>query len=735
MNLRAIRSAFTKTPRLLCLALFIGLRLQGGHAQTKHIHGTVLHQGQAIINAQVSVPNHGHKDTTDHQGKFSLEIPNNANQILIEAGGFVPKSIDISNQSEFLINLNKMDLNYFESLSIEELLNVNVNVVSTEGEDIFRSPSTVSVIDKNMIEQYGFVSISEALNYIAGFAVLPTYFQGDLPTSRGILQNSYANKVLILINGMPQWNAVTGATHLDRIHIKNVERIEVLRGPASVLYGSNAYSGAVNIVFDSEDNEINLFQTIGHASIYEIGGSYRHNEPGLKLNLSGSSSTNQAKAIDWVDINGIPGLYYPSHKTNRMNFQLEKQKHLVQYNFFSKEFVFFGAGPQWRFGAGNSHKESGHLLNYRYTYSYKKNQIRLNLLADWHSTDFSRSSHDSLRNRWQGLRLIPSLIYSRQFNEQLNLTSGFDLDYRSSFEGLTYIKQTDSIYSEVGLDGKTAWEYSYWLQFKYQSDKIDATIGSRLTKNQYFGTNISSRGAFIINFNRQHALKLIAGQAYRAPSLFELYVNSPINVIGNKELKPEINNTLEFAYLSMYQDLFFQVLVYYASYKNKIGRVREGSDPFNYINGQRFNAYGIELEAKLYVSRHIDVFIDGSYIEGSDAKNDLSDALIFAYVPKLSYSGGLAGKIKRLGISASFAGWSKTNGPHEKIDQQYILNGLIRYKHKLSDASIQHSLIIKNLLDQEIVFPEYAYKSGSLNEIPTEYGFYRQIYYTLLIKF
>ena len=56
------------------------------------------------------------------------------------------------------------------------------------------------------------------------------------------------NGALILIDGAPTWMAVTGEGTLDRIDISHLERIEVLRGPASVVYGSNAYSGAINLV-------------------------------------------------------------------------------------------------------------------------------------------------------------------------------------------------------------------------------------------------------------------------------------------------------------------------------------------------------------------------------------------------------------------------------------------------------------------------------------------------------
>src|SRR5512133_3055628 len=97
-------------------------------------------------------------------------------------------------------------------MSLEELLNlqVSIEVASTKGDNLFTSPSTVTVISKDDIRKYGYSSITEALQTVAGLSVERTYLKRNLPTGRGVLQDHYANKVLILINGISAWNAVTG---------------------------------------------------------------------------------------------------------------------------------------------------------------------------------------------------------------------------------------------------------------------------------------------------------------------------------------------------------------------------------------------------------------------------------------------------------------------------------------------------------------------------------------------
>src|SRR3989442_8094237 len=99
-----------------------------------------------------------------------------------------------------------------------------------------------------MIEQSSFRDVEEALQVVAGISVSRSYLLQGMVTSRGILQELYANKNLLLIDGVPTWHAITGESRLERISINDIERIEILKGPASVLYGSQAFTGAINIV-------------------------------------------------------------------------------------------------------------------------------------------------------------------------------------------------------------------------------------------------------------------------------------------------------------------------------------------------------------------------------------------------------------------------------------------------------------------------------------------------------
>jgi hypothetical protein len=86
---------------------------------------------------------------------------------------------------------------------MDELMNIRITVGSLGEEGILDNPSMVIVIDRDMVEDSHLQSIPEPVNLVAGRSLPRTYLKRDLPTARGVLQDRYANKVLVLVNGIP----------------------------------------------------------------------------------------------------------------------------------------------------------------------------------------------------------------------------------------------------------------------------------------------------------------------------------------------------------------------------------------------------------------------------------------------------------------------------------------------------------------------------------------------------
>ncbi len=130
------------------------------------------------------------------------------------------------------------------SLSLEELADVRVTSATLGEHAIRHAPSTMSVVTAQQIEALGLLTLADALRLVPGFTVLDNQFGDQVVAVRGV-QNQ-AN-ILVTIDGQPV-NDFYDGYFVPRIPLANVERIEVIRGPGSALYGTNAFSAVISIV-------------------------------------------------------------------------------------------------------------------------------------------------------------------------------------------------------------------------------------------------------------------------------------------------------------------------------------------------------------------------------------------------------------------------------------------------------------------------------------------------------
>lgn len=135
-------------------------------------------------------------------------------------------------------------------MSLEELLNVRVVAAASREQRPFDSPRSISVVTADDLRRRNYRSTPEALEEVAGVMVQQTNDGGGSPILRGLI----GNQVLLMIDGVRLNNAIYRLgpnQYLNTIDINSIERIEVIRGPGSVLFGSDALGGIINIVTKS----------------------------------------------------------------------------------------------------------------------------------------------------------------------------------------------------------------------------------------------------------------------------------------------------------------------------------------------------------------------------------------------------------------------------------------------------------------------------------------------------
>jgi outer membrane receptor for ferrienterochelin and colicin len=266
--------------------------------------------------------------------------------------------------------------------------------------------------------------------------------------------------------------------------------------------------------------------------------------------------------------------------------------------------------------------------------------------------------------------------------------------------------------SEGSLFADLAWTRGAWT--------IEG--GSRYTKNERFGSNLSSSAAAAFAITPGSALQASLRQSYRAPSLFELYFQTATNsVYGNLELRPETSSSADLGYVYSAGPLNGRVSVYRAVYDDKIVRVRRLPDnpadrSLIYQNGNRFRTSGVELDLHYALAARASAMLAWTWTEGD---KDSVSRLWFA--PAHRVTGGISvAPAPRVDLSTLVTYRSGVDGPLEPIGAQATIDLNGTWTQTAGPIVVRHELSLRNVADERITYPEYV--RGVLNAIDDSHG-------------
>lgn len=628
---------------------------------------------------------------------------------------------------------------YGQSLDEEEsalrlmvrLMETPIEISSVRATPILSTPSSVTIVDRKTLEGYGVQTLAEAVELVAGMSKMRTTFFRDVLTSRGVLQEHYANRVLLLIEGVSVWEAVSGAAAPGRIDIHDVERIEVLKGPASVLYGSNAYSGAINIILRSSFSQ----ETVAHAGVLDQGG----HQAGVRLARQwgeGSafvSANLHREEGAHLDIPGEGGIPIPTSEflDNRSaNLKFEFRGHTFLVNTYESKFPHLGISVRPATGGGQDFINQGTLLGYGLSLPLPHHgEFRIGVAWDAYDRDYDTSADASDARRAKGYRLSQTLSALWDLSPSFTFEVGGSHELRHSDHFQTYNPTTGQVKDENHLKNIEVKESSGHVQGQFTQGKWALLLGSRYTRNENFGSNVSSRATLVRRLDQRSSLKLIWGQSYRAPTLLEQYTLVPGFLYGNPEARPETSDSVELAYLLQRGGFFIQALAHASTYKNKLIRVptypKHSSDPndtsLTYDNGPEFRAKGLELEIRYEGPKRFGAFLNMDYLHGD--KGDQLPGVRgtnFGFAPVYSAKLGLTRKLEAWRFSTVLHHEGPAQGPLAPIRSRTALDLFLGYRHAWGRAEVSHGFSLRNAGATEHHYPEYVRRN--INEIPDGLG-------------
>lgn len=599
--------------------ILILLCAQKAAAQNGEIRGTVLTQdSKAFEGASITLKGTKHGNTTNSEGKFHLKVPQGLYTLIISVLGNEKKEIPVQ------VNTGKTTI--LEAIQLQETgISLQDAVVTGQfGKQSLRnSVYQVRTIDSERIRLRGATSIQTVLNTELGIR-----FSNDpvLGTTDIQLMGMTGQSVKILLDGVPMVDRGATRESLGQIDINTVERIEIVEGPMSVIYGTDALAGVINIITKKGDGSDNL--TIS-ARIQEetVSDEYNaftkqgtHNENvgvawqknGFQLfgnvtrnNFGGWQGDSSGRLKAWMPKEQM--LY-----SGGLGYRKEKWNAWYRFNGTDETIQYLG-----NINVQNTAADKDYITKRLFHQAQGEYQIsdKLGFTGALSYTDYSRKTLSTNIDFNTGKRTL-SLDAAGQ--DKSIFTTLF-------FRGTALYKVSPNVMLLPGIEinnnnssgqrilgSPTINEYAFFVSSELKiTPNIKLSPGLRFIKNSVYDAPpmIPSVNAKI-TLNKSFDLRMGYARGFRSPALRELYFNfhdASHSINGNVNLKAEYSNSFNaFLVWHALQQSSLKITSTLGGFYNIFhDRIDTGFDPTNptqttYLNISLFKTTGFSLDNKFH---------------------------------------------------------------------------------------------------------------------------------------
>jgi iron complex outermembrane receptor protein len=509
-----------------------------------------------------------------------------------------------------------------DTINLEEVV-----VTGTKTEVSERQvPFSVSAMNMKEIENTGHHNILTMLNsYIPGIFVternvlgfgVSTGGSGSI-SIRGV-SGPQNNRVLVLIDGQPQYQGIFGHPLSDAYVATDVQRVEVVRGPGSVLYGSNAMGGVINIISRSVMKE-GFSGTLGASygsydtRKYYATAGFKKNKFSIFTSFNHDQTDGVRDSTDFSINNGYAKLSYELSNNFKLTADFNIADFIANDNgpvFAPKPFNIDITRGKTSFSLENKFKKSVGAIRFYHNYGVH------DLSDGWHSED--RNSGIML---YQTFRLF----------EDNSITAGSDIKQFGGIANRGVSANSFKTVNEIAF-------YGYFQQKMFQ--KLTLTGGLRLENNSLYGNQLVPMGGFTYEHNACTTIKGSVSKGFRSPTIMELYLFAP-----NETLKPETMINYELSWLQKLMDskMDLEFTVFMADGKNLI----EVAGQYPNIKRENigvFNNRGVEFAVRYMINKNLLANANYSF-------TDLSTPILA--VPRHQFNLGLNYNLRKWNFNAT----------------------------------------------------------------------------------
>lgn len=488
-----------------------------------------------------------------------------------------------------------------------------VVVTGTRNEtDIRHLPMTISVVGRQQIEKRYEQSL---------LPLLTEQVPGLFTTSRGIMGygvsggaaggmslrgigGSPTAGLLVLIDGHPQYMGLMGHPIADAYQSMMAEKVEVLRGPASVLYGSNAMGGVINIVTRKQQEDgVRTHAQVGY-------GSYNT----LQTELSNSVRKGRFTSIVTGSYNRTDG--------HRPDIEFEQYGGYAKLGYdFSTIWKVWGDVNVTHFNASNPGSVQSPLIDndsritrgmtsFALENHYEKTSGALSFFYNWGRHKINdgyapegtpRTAHFNSKDQMLGV----SWYQSATLFTGNRITAGFDYQH---FGGESWNEVLATGEHRPGVD-KAQDEFAGYIDFRQDINGwLSLDAGIRVDHHSHVGTEWIPQGGLAFHLPKSAELKAMVSKGYRNPTIREMYMFTP-----NPDLRPEKLMSYELSYSQRLLEgaLSYGVNLYYINGDNVIMVNRELR---RNLNSGEIENWGAEANIGYRINSHWNINANYSWL-------------------------------------------------------------------------------------------------------------------------
>ena len=429
-----------------------------------------------------------------------------------------------------------------------ELLDLEVPVVVTASrheQKITTVPHAVSVITAEDIRRSGARSVPDALRLVPGIDVAELSFGNAAVSPRGF-HGFVARQVLVLVDGRQIFDSLFGGTLWGSwpFQLEDIERIEVIRGPAGVTWGANAVNGVINIITKDPRNQAGLTFTAGGGSRgwHKEHFGYAFADEKLRLRISGEYEASDGFRRGGSFIKGLDDDYKGGRIGVHAIYQVNEQDTLLFSTGSSVVDGGFPRGPLTEIFGRHSGSQANFVLG-KWTHQVTDDNIfeLTGYVNDFHA---SPGMH-AVDYRYQQL----ALQFSHTFKpaEAHTLTWGVDtrVDLMDATNGDPFLLRRGYVNSGT---------FGLYLQDEWQlAPRWTLNLGGRVDYDTYGGFQPSGRAALSYQLSNNSAVYGAVSRAFQMPPAAFRFLNIPMaeglaRVWSNREVNPQTLIAYELGY-------------------------------------------------------------------------------------------------------------------------------------------------------------------------------------------